>query len=116
MPVPSNAFRKWLAGESDADAQESDLPIGRQEDTQERQLPVRALAWQGDEGKPIERLRDTKPGQTIILPVSAGGWKEFGYIAEGAVMDVGDRAAFDVRSEEHTSELQSPVHLVCRLL
>src|SRR5690348_18031031 len=24
--------------------------------------------------------------------------------------------ALDVRSEEHTSELQSPVHLVCRLL
>src|SRR5690348_18210337 len=30
-----------------------------------------------------------------------------------------ERAAFEVRakrSEEHTSELQSPVHLVCRLL
>src|SRR5580765_2033737 len=26
------------------------------------------------------------------------------------------RAADEVRSEEHTSELQSPVHLVCRLL
>src|SRR5690348_4253 len=26
------------------------------------------------------------------------------------------RAAARVRSEEHTSELQSPVHLVCRLL
>src|SRR5690348_17842354 len=25
-------------------------------------------------------------------------------------------ALVDVRSEEHTSELQSPVHLVCRLL
>src|SRR4051794_41428538 len=25
-------------------------------------------------------------------------------------------ALLDVRSEEHTSELQSPVHLVCRLL
>src|SRR5438876_9069018 len=27
-----------------------------------------------------------------------------------------DRAARRARSEEHTSELQSPVHLVCRLL
>src|SRR5690348_17639505 len=25
-------------------------------------------------------------------------------------------AAYEARSEEHTSELQSPVHLVCRLL
>src|SRR2546429_3408079 len=28
----------------------------------------------------------------------------------------GDRRASDVRSEEHTSELQSRLHLVCRLL
>src|SRR5207244_11686375 len=28
----------------------------------------------------------------------------------------GDRAHHDLRSEEHTSELQSPDHLVCRLL
>src|SRR2546422_5162245 len=28
----------------------------------------------------------------------------------------GDGAAVDVRSEEHTSELQSRLHLVCRLL
>src|SRR5690348_18425300 len=27
-----------------------------------------------------------------------------------------DRASESCRSEEHTSELQSPVHLVCRLL
>src|SRR5438876_7591782 len=32
-------------------------------------------------------------------------------------VDVGDRVAVEsIRSEEHTSELQSPVHLVCRLL
>src|SRR5438876_4644362 len=30
--------------------------------------------------------------------------------------DIGSRRPADVRSEEHTSELQSPVHLVCRLL
>src|SRR5437763_4779398 len=28
----------------------------------------------------------------------------------------GDRACGNVRSEEHTSELQSPMYLVCRLL
>src|SRR5690348_17561797 len=33
---------------------------------------------------------------------------------EEAVVRAGERRA--VRSEEHTSELQSPVHLVCRLL
>src|SRR5690348_18214514 len=30
--------------------------------------------------------------------------------------DAGQRKPRNARSEEHTSELQSPVHLVCRLL
>src|SRR5690348_17988446 len=38
----------------------------------------------------------------------------------GALRDTGEhvglRRRLDLRSEEHTSELQSPVHLVCRLL
>src|SRR5690348_17678305 len=34
---------------------------------------------------------------------------------DGRIVD-GIRAERAVRSEEHTSELQSPVHLVCRLL
>src|SRR5690348_17871238 len=32
------------------------------------------------------------------------------------LLDPGPRCARERRSEEHTSELQSPVHLVCRLL
>src|SRR5690348_17755576 len=32
------------------------------------------------------------------------------------VTNMGDRIDLLIRSEEHTSELQSPVHLVCRLL
>src|SRR3712207_8336880 len=32
------------------------------------------------------------------------------------VLDGGDRARFAIRSEEHTSELQSRQYLVCRLL
>src|SRR5258708_26790136 len=34
----------------------------------------------------------------------------------GGVVGPGDRRAGKNRSEEHTSELQSPDHLVCRLL
>src|SRR5690348_18076254 len=36
--------------------------------------------------------------------------------ADGTLLAFRDRAWCDQRSEEHTSELQSPVHLVCRLL
>src|SRR5438552_11736442 len=36
--------------------------------------------------------------------------------AARAELGIGDRLVFAYRSEEHTSELQSPDHLVCRLL
>src|SRR5690348_17553768 len=36
--------------------------------------------------------------------------------ASASVSKAGDRLNLILRSEEHTSELQSPVHLVCRLL
>src|SRR2546426_9062063 len=36
--------------------------------------------------------------------------------ADGGRVDVGDPGVQLVRSEEHTSELQSPCNLVCRLL
>src|SRR5690348_18202467 len=41
----------------------------------------------------------------FVLAVAALGW----------LFDTMDQQLFN-RSEEHTSELQSPVHLVCRLL
>src|SRR2546426_10842946 len=48
-------------------------------------------------GPRVERL-DRSPGVHYILVLPLGG------------------AGADVRSEEHTSELQSPCNLVCRLL
>src|SRR5690348_12052773 len=52
-------------------------------------------------GGPVVTAR-AKPGQ--IVPVDS----------EHAAQALGQRGV--LRSEEHTSELQSPVHLVCRLL
>src|SRR5258708_31554922 len=42
------------------------------------------------------------------------GYKLFFVSAQGKSVDLGGRRI--IRSEEHTSELQSPDHLVCRLL
>src|SRR5258708_15062817 len=50
---------------------------------------------------------DLKGADVLILP---GGFAHGDYLRTGAMARCGDR------SEEHTSELQSPDHLVCRLL
>src|SRR5258708_11243357 len=50
----------------------------------------------------IAKISARRPGQT--------GWRR------GIVRGEWERAHGGLRSEEHTSELQSPDHLVCRLL
>src|SRR5258708_26708051 len=60
-----------------------------------------------DEGSPGEGRRlDRGAGRPVLA---------HGFAVEGVeAREVGE--VDDVRSEEHTSELQSPDHLVCRLL
>src|SRR5258708_31357729 len=61
-----------------------------------------AVALRGGRIRPLSLAQPVVPGQTRHRGAAA--------LAERSQ----DRAA--VRSEEHTSELQSPDHLVCRLL
>src|SRR5256885_12076612 len=49
-------------------------------------------------------------------PLATGLLSEAGFQQTLAQMPVGLARVFDARSEEHTSELQSPCNLVCRLL
>src|SRR5256885_6327765 len=70
-------------------------------------FPYTTLFRSREASKRHERQRDTSPG--------AGDPREadlFGALEELRVADEELR----VRSEEHTSELQSPCNLVCRLL
>ncbi len=99
MPVQIYAFKKWFAGEKNADANESDLETGSEEpEPRQTNSGLRALAWGGDGGGGlISHASQIKPGQTLILSETAGGWNELGHIPDGAAIDVGDRAAFGAR-------------------
>src|SRR5690348_17990184 len=57
-------------------------------------------------------LAESAPAVPFLRPVAPGRERRAGPRGSRRRADV--RA--DARSEEHTSELQSPVHLVCRLL
>src|SRR5258708_22290365 len=56
-------------------------------------------------------------GADTLIHVSVGGAQLIARQAERTPLAVGDAVSSATdRSEEHTSELQSPDHLVCRLL
>src|SRR3712207_7187056 len=63
-------------------------------------------------------VRLVRPGRAETVPVAAlfeltGAEPRTGWLPEGIMRD---RIGFVIRSEEHTSELQSRQYLVCRLL
>src|SRR5256885_5108339 len=66
-----------------------------------------------------QRLQTQFPEHLIALPGGAqAAWREAGDTASdfAVVMLHGISSGAASRSEEHTSELQSPCNLVCRLL
>src|SRR5688500_19940752 len=69
-----------------------------------------------------ENDADLAPGPGIQASSATawtfGGAYDFKFMVLGALWEVAERDVLggSVRSEEHTSELQSPCNLVCRLL
>src|SRR5207253_5832778 len=77
----------------------------------ERLGQLRALIRDADPGV-IEEVKWKKPSRPEGVPV----WSHDGIVCIGEVLKNAVRLTFPKRSEEHTSELQSRGHLVCRLL
>src|SRR3712207_8282226 len=68
----------------------------------------------------LRRIAEEVPDPVAVLlaPDWRGGYANRSYreLARGEGMEIIGRAVVDLRSEEHTSELQSRPYLVCRLL
>src|SRR3989449_6911599 len=62
----------------------------------------------------VSRLRDSQLGDARVSDIS--NYIKRGKLWDGFVSDERPVLLIDERSEEHTSELQSRLHLVCRLL
>ena len=101
MPVPISAFRKWFAGESNPSGEESDLQgVGQELHELPQQRGIKALVWRGNEdnNKPVSQASHIRPGDTVVLPKSAGGWDVLGHIpGEKPIIDLGDRARWELR-------------------
>src|SRR5689334_23873626 len=61
-----------------------------------------------EESASMSAISVTLTPNALIQPIEVGGWQPQG-VAKDALAAL-------LRSEEHTSELQSQFHLVCRLL
>lgn len=93
MPVPISAFRRWFANQ-EADTAASDLegadaPSDAPKDETGRDW---VLIWRGPKSELVRSANDIKPGNTIVLPASAGGVDELGHKPKGAEIDCGDIA------------------------
>src|SRR5207248_8873611 len=85
-------------------------------------LPILFIVARGDGKLALEVVDDTGAfarargnRAELVVEIDGRGVKQFlGLLQCGGLVD--DRAADVGRSEEHTSELQSPYDLVCRLL
>src|SRR5258708_37253311 len=90
--------------------------------TEAKAIREKVRLWVREECIPAEKELDSKPLDEVLGKLRAkaraqGLWCPFVPKAYGG-MGLGPLAneLVQMRSEEHTSELQSPDHLVCRLL
>src|SRR5690348_17761768 len=67
------------------------------------QVPIETATFNGDLIGHIKKLYEDPEARLAIIGLTGAGMANF-FLGS------------NTRSEEHTSELQSPVHLVCRLL
>src|SRR6266487_5817099 len=108
--------RLACAHESPVDTEQSCMSLHRFGTTK---LTVGRLAWSAGKSAKV-RLTDAgrtvKSTQALCLRAYLSPPPQPRYPVDGIPSEYPAKVSPAARSEEHTSELQSPVHLVCRLL
>lgn len=101
MSVPISRVRKWLTQDKQ-DAESDVLGIATSDDNKEENKPRKKLdpnrvgvLWRGAKNSQlIGSPDDLRPGDTLVLPASAGGWDELGHVpnASPETIDVAETA------------------------
>lgn len=107
LSVPLVVFRRWLAArtnseQSSSNDELSDASAGSAA-TEEAAIPRHtAVIWRGRESQLVTSTREIRPGDTIVLPVTAEGWDVFGHIppeiSQHTSIDIGDRCYIESRA------------------
>ncbi len=95
MSAPLWTVRKWLSGNELDEQQASDMLDAKtpEEVYTETPLKHRGLVWRGtDKSVLVSTPAELRPGDTLVLPISAEGWEAFGHIPQDAPKDVSERA------------------------
>ncbi|HRX82853.1 MAG TPA: hypothetical protein P5307_27490, partial [Pirellulaceae bacterium] len=116
MPVPIGKVKGWLAQHKLNQDDDADIPAATVEalDAKVSTIPeeCQPLLWRGVEKSTIaENVNDIHPGDTLVLPVAAGGWNELGFIpradddasriSTGAITTEQSAAIVDVAEEAY---------------
>lgn len=107
MPVPIGIVRAWLSKRpalDTLDEERSDSLEGQTPEEDEAGTSQRiALAWRGPSKSTLIRdpREDVRPGDTLILPVAAGGWSIFGHIPDAPPdpAEIGEQTPDDIDLE-----------------
>lgn len=120
LSVPLAVFRRWLAATKDdretAGDELSDATTGSSKSVETNwNWCHTAIIWLGASTEDtrsdskqrrktqvVSSVRDIRPGDTIVLPVEAGGWETLGHVpsdrSETWAIDIGDRCFLASRS------------------
>ncbi|MCA9115128.1 MAG: type I-U CRISPR-associated helicase/endonuclease Cas3 [Planctomycetaceae bacterium] len=116
MRVPISRVRRWLKAEADKAArpvddysdlegvQETEEPGNRRKSDPVRE-DRRGVLWQGTtDSRLMNAIQDLKPGDTLVLPLSAKGWNELGHIPELVKPGTAD-ASGDENEDDSTADI-----------
>lgn len=84
MSVPLVQLKRWMRGEKDTSANDIESAATPEDNTRPADEIAKreVLVWRGDKSFSTIEPRSIEAGQTVVIPLKAGGWNTLGYVPE----------------------------------